>query len=193
MEDHMRTEKPNCMGRTDTEKLSQIRLAPYIEIGTLLISKARRAGGNQFRHMMNTMTILIDYGYIDSVLLKASIVHDLIEDLKDFDQNIIKNCDADGEEVLKLVLEVSRQAGETKADFLKRIIVHGSYKAKVLKCADRIANLIELGYVTDSKFIERTCDDSEVFIIPMALQVDYNMYLEILSLLESRQRFLELF
>ena len=53
--------------------------------------------------------------------------------------------------------EVDRQGGlmggtrrkeETKAEFLKRILVNGSHKAKVLKCADRISNMISLGFVT---------------------------------------------
>ena len=189
----MRTTKPNHMDQQDMKRLSKIKLAPYIAIGTLLSSKSRRAGGNQFRHMMSTLAILIDYGYIDPILLKASIVHDLIEDLEGFNQDIIKNCDSDGEEVLNLVLEVSKKNNETKADFLKRIIEKGSYKAKLLKCGDRISNLIELGFVTDYDFIQRTCDDSELFILPMALQVDYTMFLELISLLETRRRFLEIY
>ena len=192
MKDYMRTEKP-IMDMSSMKKLTQITLAPYIFIATNLISKKRKAGGTAFRHQISTLGILIEYGYIDPILLKASVIHDVLEDIDDgFDQNIIKNCDQDGQEVLKLVLEVSKKSNETKGEFLKRIVEKGSYYSKVLKCGDRIANLIELGFVTDAKFIERTCEDSECYILPLALQVDYNMYLEILSLIESRKKYLEL-
>ncbi len=173
------------------EILSNIKLAPYIQLSTGLIKKNRRSGGNMFRHQIQTLSILIDYNYIDPVLLKASVVHDVIEDLPDFDQNLILNCDEDGKEVLDLVLEVTKRQGESKGDFLKRIITNGSPKAKILKCADRISNMIELGFVTAPDFIKRTCDETEYYILPMAIYVDYTMYQELISLLESRQKFLE--
>ncbi|MCQ2573378.1 MAG: hypothetical protein MJ182_05750 [Treponema sp.] len=172
-------------------QLKSIIFAPYMQLATSLIGKARHAGGNMFRHQMDTLTILIDYGYIDPVLLKASLVHDTIEDLPDFDPNLIVNADADGEEVLKLVLEVTKHEGEEKRDFLMRIINNGSQKAKILKCADRISNMISLGYVTDSAFIERYCNETEFFILPMAIEVDFNMYQELINLIITRRKFLE--
>ncbi len=187
----MRTEKSDQMTRQNMEILSNIKLAPYIQLSTGLIKKNRRSGGNMFRHQIQTLSILIDYNYIDPVLLKASVVHDVIEDLPDFDQNLILNCDEDGKEVLDLVLEVTKRQGESKGDFLKRIITNGSPKAKILKCADRISNMIELGFVTAPDFIKRTCDETEYYILPMAIYVDYTMYQELISLLESRQKFLE--
>ncbi len=48
--------------------LSGIHLVPYIQVATMLIGKSREGGGNMFRHQLDTMAILIDYGYIDSVL-----------------------------------------------------------------------------------------------------------------------------
>ena len=191
MKYEMRTEKPTLMDNHNKELLSQINIAPYIQLGTTLITKSRKAGGNMFRHMLDTCAILIDYGYIDSILLKASVIHDCIEDLPDFNHNLILNCDDDGEEVLKLVLEVSKQNWESKSDFLKRIITNGSQKAKILKTADRISNMTSLGFVTDPKFIEKTCNDTEFFLLPLAILVDYNMYQELIKLLESRRKYLE--
>lgn len=192
MKYEMRTEKPTLMDNHNKELLSQINIAPYIQLGTTLITKSRKAGGNMFRHQMDTYSVLIDYGYIDSILLKASVIHDCIEDLPDFNHNLILNCDDDGEEVLKLVLEVSKQNWESKSDFLKRIITNGSQKAKILKTADRISNMTSLGFVTDPKFIEKTCNDTEYFLLPIAILVDYNMYQELLKLLETRRKYLEL-
>ena len=103
----MKTEKSMHMDSAQMQQLANISLAPYMQIATGLIGKSRHAGGNMFRHQMDTLAILIDYGYIDSVLLKASVIHDTVEDIKGFDQNTIVNVDEEGPEVLKLVLEVT--------------------------------------------------------------------------------------
>lgn len=51
--------------------------------------------------------------------------------------------------------------------------------------------MISLGYVTDPKFIERYCDETEFFLLPMAIEIDYNMYQELINLIMSRRRYLE--
>ena len=137
------------------------------------------------------MAILIDYGYIDSVLLKASCVHDVIEDLSDFDPRIIMNADEEGQKVYELVMEVTKKQGQTKQEFLLNILNNGSHNAKVLKCADRISNMTSLGFVTDAKFIERYCDETEYYLLPIALEVDFNMYQELISLIMTRRAYLE--
>ena len=185
------TEKPTEIDKEHMLQLNDIRLAPYMQLATSLIGKARFAGGNMFRHQMDTMGILIDYGYIDSVLLKASCVHDVIEDIPGYDPALIANADSDGPEVLKLVQEVTKKPGQLKREFLRSILEDGSHKAKVLKCADRISNMISLGFVTSAEFIERYCDETEYFIFPLALEVDYNMYQELINLVMSRRKYLE--
>ena len=187
----MKTDKPQNMSEQQMQKLSDMRLAPYMQLATGLIGKERHAGGNMFRHQMDTLAILIDYGYIDSVLLKASIVHDTVEDIEGFDKNQIIHADSEGPDVLEIVMEVTRRQNEDKKQFLRRILDYGSQKAKILKCADRISNMISLGYVTDPEFIERYCDETEYFLLPMALEVDFNMYNELISLLMTRRRYLE--
>jgi len=64
------------------QTLSEMVLAPWIQKATALIGAPRRVGGNQFRHAMATFAILLDYKFLDPVLLKASIIHDLIEDIQ---------------------------------------------------------------------------------------------------------------
>lgn len=187
----MNVERSQKMDLQKMQKLSDMRLAPYMQLATGLIGKARHAGGNMFRHQMDTLAILIDYGYIDSVLLKASIVHDTVEDIPDFDKNQIINADEEGQQVLDLVMEVTRRSNEDKRAFLHRILDTGSQKAKILKCADRISNMISLGYVTDPKFIERYCDETEFFLLPMSLEIDFNMYQELINLIMTRRRYLE--
>lgn len=187
----MKIERSLKMGNDKMLQLSDMHFAPYMQLATGLIGKARHAGGNMFRHQMDTLAILIDYGYIDSTLLKASIVHDTVEDIPGFDKNLIANADEEGDKVLDLVLEVTRREDEDKRQFLHRILDTGSQRAKVLKCADRISNMISLGYVTDPKFIERYCDETEFFLLPMALEVDFNMYQELINLIMTRRRYLE--
>lgn len=187
----MKTERSKNMDSQQMQTLSDMSLAPYMQLATKLIGKTRHGGGNMFRHQMDTLAILIDYGYIDSVLLKASVVHDTVEDIPGFDKNLIINADPEGPEVLKLVLEVTRRDDEDKRSFLHRILDTGSQKAKVLKCADRISNMIALGFVTDPNFIERYCDETEFFLLPMSLEVDFNMYQELINLIMTRRRYLE--
>lgn len=187
----MHTKKPEQMDNESMLQLKGIYLAPYMQIATALIGKARYAGGNMFRHQIDTMGILIDYGYIDSVLLKASCIHDVIEDIPGFNHQTILNVDDDSPEVYKLVLEVTKKEGQVKSEYLRTIIDHGSWRAKILKCADRISNMISLGFVTDPKFIERYCDETEYFIFPIALEVDYTMYQELINLVITRRKYLE--
>lgn len=187
----MHVDKPMQMDNKSMLQLSSIFLAPYMQLATALIGKARYAGGNMFRHQLDTMSILIDYGYIDSILLKASCIHDVIEDIPGFDHNLIINIDEDGPEVYQLVLEVTKKQGQKKSDYLRHIIANGSQKAKVLKCADRISNMISLGFVTDPEFIERYCDETEYFVLPIALEVDFNMYKELIELIITRRKYLE--
>lgn len=187
----MNTERSARMDEEHMLQLRSIYLAPYMQLATGLIGKARHAGGNMFRHQMDTMAILIDYGYIDSVLLKASCIHDTVEDIPNFDTELIRQIDEDGDEVLQLVLEVTRRKEESKNDYLRKIIDGGSQRAKVLKCADRISNMTELGFVTDSSFIARYCDETEFYILPMAIEVDYNMYQELIELIITRRKYLE--
>lgn len=194
MEKHkyeMQVDKPERMDNESMMELKKIALAPYMQLATDLIGKARHAGGNMFRHQMDTLTILIDYGYINAVLLKASVIHDVVEDIPGFDVNRIINCDSDGEAVYKLVLEVTKKEGQLKSDYLQHIIAGGSQNAKLLKCADRISNMTSLGFVTDEAFIERYCDETEYYILPIALEVDYNMYQELIDLIITRRKYLE--
>ena len=143
-----------------------------------------------FRHQLDTMATLIDYGYIDSILLKASIVHDVLEDVPDFNVNELLSIDSESSAVYELVMEVTRRPGQTKPEYLQHIIRHGSQRAKVLKCADRISNMISLGFVNDPEFIKRYCNETEVYVFPIALEVNFDMYNELLYLVQSRLQYL---
>jgi (p)ppGpp synthase/HD superfamily hydrolase len=171
------------------EKLRSLVLAPYIVKATALIGNARYVGGNQFRHAFATLGILLDYKYFsNSVLLKASLVHDLFEDVPSTDKSILRNLDSDGEMVTNLVLELTRDKNETKATYLKRILETGSFNAKILKVADRISNLTDINrsIFSDNK-ITQYLDETEQYVIPMAHQVNQDMVLELTDLIKKKR------
>ncbi len=77
---------------TAEEKLKNLVLAPYIIKATALIGIKRGVGGNQFRHAMATMAILLDYKLFDDyVLLKATVIDDLFEDVPSTNEMEITN------------------------------------------------------------------------------------------------------
>jgi GTP pyrophosphokinase len=171
-------------------RLKNMHLAPYIQLATSLIGKLRRSGGNMFRHQLDTMAILMDYGYIDSILLKASLIHDLLEDVPELDRDSILSIDDESADVYKLVLEVTRRSIENKIDFLARIRDFGSMRSKVLKSADRISNMISLGYVTDINFIQRYTNETEDHVFPIARLADARMLAELEGLVATRREYL---
>jgi len=183
-------EDEGLMGAEAMKRLKEMHLAPYMQLATTLVGQRRRSGGNMFRHQIDTFGILMDYGYIDSVLLKASVIHDLLEDVPDFDRDGILSIDEESAEVYKLVLEVTRRPIETKQQFLERILRFGSKRAKILKSADRISNMISLGFVTDVRFIKRYTDETEALVFPIAGASDKRMLEELKELVASRREYL---
>jgi (p)ppGpp synthase/HD superfamily hydrolase len=179
------------MNDDQMENLRNTHLAPYIQLATALIGKSRHSGGNMFRHQMDTLAILIDYGYGDTVLLKASIIHDLLEDVPGFNRELVLSIDEESSAVLGLVLEVTRKPEEVKGVYLARLRYSGSQRAKVLKVADRISNMVSLGFVTEREFVERYTKETEDFVLPIAEEVNPHMARELNDLVASRRRFLD--
>src|SRR2546422_5956970 len=105
-----------------------------------LIGVRRKSGSNMFRHQISTMGILLDYKFIDAVLLKASVIHDLFEDAQGMPgvtKEEVSGLDADGPAVYDLVMEVTIRTvdgqKEPKSVYLKRVLESGSPRAKILK------------------------------------------------------------
>jgi len=179
---------------TALESLRNIVLAPYIFKATALISVKRDVGGNQFRHCFSTLGILLDYKfYTNSILLKASLLHDLLEDLPETQVDEIRWIDSEGAEVVGLVLEVTKRRDETKEQYLQRVLEKGSQNALLLKCADRISNLTDLHRDTHSdQRISDYLDQTEKYVIPMAEKVNADMVIELNDLVAKRRRILQI-
>ena len=172
-------------------------MAPYIVKAMALIGVKRRGGSNMFRHQLSTMAILLDYKIIDSVLLKAALIHDLFEDAPNMPgatQEEITRIDADGQAVYALVMEVTVRAvgagKESKVEYLRRVMASGSARAKILKLADRISNLTALGFVHDTEFVKRYVRETRDHILPHAQAVNEDMFRELTHLVESREAML---
>jgi (p)ppGpp synthase/HD superfamily hydrolase len=183
---------------TFEHSLGRITLAPYIAKATALIGVKRRGGSNMFRHQISTMGILLDYKFVEPVLLKAAVVHDLFEDastMPGVTEAEITRIDADGPAVYALVMEMTPrvQGGvrEPKREYLRRVMENGSSRAKLLKLADRISNLTALGFVNDPAFVIRYLAETRECILPLAEAVNPDMFRELSDLVESRARFLQ--
>ncbi len=143
---------------------------------------------------MATMAILLDYKLFDDyVLLKASVIHDLLEDVPETNEFEIRIIDGQGDQVLELVKEVTRPNDMVKADYLKRILEQGSRRAKLLKCADRISNLTDLhrDTHTDQKITDYL-DQTEKYVIPMAQEVNADMVVELTDLVRRRRKLVKI-
>ncbi|MBE0640223.1 MAG: hypothetical protein IH598_17045 [Bacteroidales bacterium] len=173
-------------------ELKNIHFSPYLGYALKLAAKPRRGGGNMFRHQMETFAVLLDYGYFQPVILKASLIHDLIEDSDWTDFYAFEEIaciDEDGAAVLALVKEISQRVvngqKEPKGDFLLRVMLQGSEQVKILKLADRISNLSGLPHYGDIAFIRGYIIETEQYIVPFASKVDTAMAEEINRRLKS--------
>ena len=176
------------MENHEEKALEQMVLAPYVQKSTALRGKYRYVGGNQFRHAFSTFAILLDYHYIDPVLLKASMIHDVFEDVACVSKEEIIDLDADGAKVYNLVMEVTRRKHESKDHYLKQILTNGSKNARILKCADRISNLTDLHMDTFEKdFVKKYIEESKKFVLPMAKEVNQDMLFELSDLIKRRE------
>lgn len=170
-------------------------LYPYLLYSLKLAAKPRRGGGNMFRHQMETFSILFGYGYTQPVLLKAALIHDLIEDsdwtgFHNFDT--IGEIDEDGEKVIALVREVTQQEEkglkEPKGEFLLRIMQQASNHAKILKLADRLSNLTGLPLAGDLTFIKNYIEETEQYILPYAGEINPDMAEELKERIQSTKK-----
>lgn len=179
--------------------LADLTLAPYIVKAMALIGVQRRSGSNMFRHQLSTLAILLDYKFIDPVLLKAAVIHDLFENapgMPGVTEAEISGIDHDGPAVYALVMEVTiRVFGgvrEPKDTYLCRVMEQGSSRARLLKLADRISNLTALGFVHDPAFVRRYLDETKRYVLPYAEAVNPHMFRELGDLIASRERLLPL-
>jgi GTP pyrophosphokinase len=186
---------------TELTKLKDITLAPYILKATALIGRPRKVGGNMFRHQMATMSILIDYKYEDSILLKAAVVHDLLEDLPLGGTHGLESVDDDGPKVLELVKELTltyssdklsdEERTKEKEDQISKIMTSGSNRAKLIKLADRISNITDISSdIQEIAWIEKYIKQTEDCILKFAESIQKDMHKELKHAIQKKKIFL---
>ena len=77
---------------------------------------------------------------------------------------------------------------EPKSQYLTRVMQSGSERARCLKLADRISNLISLGFVNDRAFVERYLQETRAYILPFAARISGDMHRELSDLVEDREQ-----
>jgi (p)ppGpp synthase/HD superfamily hydrolase len=177
------------------QELRDITLAPYIAKARALIGVPGKGGANLFRHQLFTLTVLMDYGITDPILLKAAVIHDLLENAKTIHisrlEEEVRQIDHDGPAVCDLVQEmtirIENGIEEPKSQYLSRIMVSGSNRARILKLADRISNVTFLGFVHDKDFIEKYIAETRNEILPYAESISKDMHRELSDLVNNRE------
>ena len=189
------------------EYLRSISVAVYIVLINPLRLVPRRIGGNAMRHSLSCFNILLDYEVYDSLALKIALCHDLLEDHPDKDWNLdfikkqIYDADEEGPQVLERVEEITIRPGETKEQYLKRLIDSPYQRVKIVKGADRIANLTDLNTdFTDLHKIKLAIEQTRDLVIPIlnSVQNGYKrqanfMITELTDLISNRLSIVEKF
>lgn len=63
----------------------------------------------------------------------------------------------------------------------------GSSRARILKLADRISNLVYLGFVHEEEFVTRYLTETRECILPYAEQISPDMFRELSDLVADRE------
>ncbi|MFH1050853.1 MAG: hypothetical protein V1779_08000 [bacterium] len=189
------------------EYLRSITVASYIVLINPLKRVPRRIGGNAMRHSLSCFNILLDYEIYDSLALKIGLCHDLLEDHPDKDWNYdgikkqIYDADEEGHQVLERVEEITKRFDESKEQYLKRLINSPFERVKIVKGADRIANLTDLNTdFTDLDKIKQTIIQTRDLVIPIlgTVKNEYKtqanfMITELTDLISNRMSIVEKF
>lgn len=107
----------------------------------------RRKGFNQvpyINHPLKVCKLLSDCGEENETLLIAAILHDVVEDTDTTAEELTKEF---GEDICKLVLEVSDDKEKSKSERKEYQITHApmlSQNARKLKIADKICNIRDI-------------------------------------------------
>lgn len=175
--------------------LSSLNLAPWIQKASRLRSKKRKIYGgvsNQFRHNMETMIILIDHQICDSIVLKASVIHDLLEEFPDENIQLLE-CLEEGVDVVKLVIEVSKLPFESKEEYLQRLNSSASDKAIVVKAGDRISNLLQLNTTDFSAvYVQKYICETEKYLLPRVKLINNNLHFELVDIIAKLRKIFSL-
>lgn len=127
-----------------------------------------RRGGNGLvpyydEHVLGVYHILRDECRVDDVdILIIALLHDTVEDTDCTYEDIEKNF---GESICTQVQLLTRVSGEPFSAYAGRLFANGSYKAILVKLADRLHNLRTIMYMPSITWIQKKVKQSYTCIL----------------------------
>lgn len=94
--------------------------------------------------------------------VQASLLHDVVEDTKT-KENKLREIFSD--EVIDMVLDCSKNESETREEFMERMKLL-KWSSKVIKCLDRLHNMIRAFSVKDPTYINRCLVETKEVYLP---------------------------
>jgi (p)ppGpp synthase/HD superfamily hydrolase len=126
--------------------------------------------------------------------VQAALLHDVIEDVEELEQdwNTLSIRDVESEfssNTISMVDDCSRAPEVSRDDFM--VAMKGlTWPSKVIKCLDRLHNLIRAFSITDASYIERYILETKEVYLPAFENMDElspvrNLFYDVLSELEK--------
>lgn len=138
------------------------------------------------RHPLSVALILAEeMGKVETFLLCAALLHDVIEDSNIPIQEIQHAC---GTQVMQAVALLTKPLPEESkeqrdAAYYERL-AEGPTLAQLVKCADRLDNLRSMQALGDEARLLRYIEETRRYILPIAAQADPYLYESLAALCE---------
>ncbi len=128
--------------------------------------------------------------------VQAALLHDVIEDTEiKLNWTTLKIWKIEwtfSKNTINMVLDCSRENWETREDFMQKMKLL-SWNSKVIKCLDRLHNMIRAFSIKDSKYIKRYLDETIEVYLPAFEKMEElkplkTLFYDVLEELESYQK-----
>lgn len=112
-------------------------------------------------HPAAVVAMLESWGVTDPCVLAAAWGHDLLEDTAVSESEIVA---ASSNDVLDCIRELTHRADVSKREYLHRLAVNGSERARIVKCADRLCNTLDFRSIGEGEYaVEYLSSADELF------------------------------
>ncbi len=175
------------------EVLAELRkhLPPFM-LPTLELTQQYHKNQNRFQesqlvHVYRVLlSAILEFRITDMSALKALCMHDLIEDTKISDQEILSVSDR---ETLDLIRWVSSESERIDTDTFLNKIQKSPKKAKMIKLIDRLDNCRAMHAIKHSHgdFVRSYAQKTIDFFLPIAENIDTHLYTKLKHEVEDKR------